>query len=74
MFENYENDFIVEYLRDSKGFNDRDDAVFFIEQIKKNEFVASDKGVYENNHHRLVDGPLKTSFTMTYKNAIRKTK
>jgi len=72
LFANYDEQFIIEYLRLSKGFVGREEAVYFIEQIKKCPAVAADKGVYENNHHRLVDGPLKTSFTMTHKNAKEK--
>ncbi len=72
LFENYDEEFVVEYLRLSKGFVGREEAVYFIEQVKKHPVVAADKGVYENNHHRLVDGPLKTSFTMTHKNAKEK--
>ena len=72
LFANYDEEFIIEYLRLSKGFVGREEAVYFIEQIKKCPAVSADKGVYENNHHRLVDGPLKTSFTMTHKNSKSK--
>ena len=72
LFDNYEDDFIIEYLRTSGGFKNRESAVYFIERIKANSAVAADDDVYENNHHRLIDGPLKTSYTMTHKNAKRK--
>ena len=63
LFENYAEEFIIEYLSESGGFYDRDAAVRFIELLRQNPAVAASERVYENNYSRLLDSALKSNYT-----------
>ena len=63
LFENYEDDFIITYLSQNLGFEDRNAALRFLRAIKQNEAIAKSEQVYEQNYERLVDGALKSAFT-----------
>ena len=63
LFENYECEFIVEYLRTIGGFEDKDAAMYFIEKIKESPVIAADDTMYNNNHNKLIDSSLKGILT-----------
>ena len=63
LFENYEDAFVITYLSQNLGFEDRNAALRFLRAIKQNEAIAKSEQVYEQNYERLVDGALKGAFT-----------
>ena len=69
LFDNYGDDFIIKYLSQSKGFKNRDAAIYFLDRMRENVSIAKSDVVYENNYDRLVDSVLKSNFTRVHNNA-----
>lgn len=69
LFDNYDDEFVIKYLCQSKGFEDKDAALYFIEKIKENATIAESDGVYENNYEKLLDSALKSNLTRYHNNA-----
>ncbi len=69
LFENYEDNFIIAYLSQNLGFQDRKAALKFLRIIKQNKAIATSDKVYEHNYERLLDGTLKRSFTKMHNSA-----
>ena len=63
LFENYEDAFVITYLSQNLGFEDRKAALKFLKAVKQNKEIAKSEHVYEQNYELLVDGALKSAFT-----------
>ena len=67
--ENYADAFVITYLSQILGFEDRKAAVRFLKAVKQNKAIARSEQVYVQNYEHLVDGVLKRNFTRLHNEA-----
>lgn len=67
VFEEYGENFALEYYCNIQGFKDWEAASTFVDIVIQNPLLKSSQKLYNHTHEKLVDGKLKFRYTMRRK-------